>query len=150
MAAKPKTRRRLPGHAFNFIYHRVPRFCVDVIIRDRRGVILVKRDIWPDHKSWNFPGGTIRQGERLDAAVRRFAWSEAGFRVNIVSCLGPIEYFRKGRISHMVSIAYLAKPVSGKPRGSWQGKEVAFWRSAPKHTVVEQKAFLVKHHLIRK
>ena len=148
MTAKSKRRWRFPEKEFEFIYHRGPRFCVDAVICARSGVALIRRAIPPDLGKWNFPGGTLRRGETLDAAVKRFARDEAGLKVRIEKCLGPIEYFRKGRIPHMVSIAFLARPVAGKLAGGWQGKEAAFFRIAPKNMVAEQRKFLIRNNLI--
>lgn len=147
MTARPKRRRKLPEKEFAFIYRRVPRFCVDVVIHARSRVALVRRAIPPDLGKWNFPGGTLRRGETLEEAVKRFARDEAGLKVRIEKCLGPIEYFRKGKIPHMVSIAFLAHPVAGKLGRSWQGREAAFFRFAPKNMVAEQRKFLIRNHL---
>lgn len=135
---------------FDFIHQRVPRLCVDVVIRDRRGVVLARRDIYPDHGRWTFPGGTLRRGEKLAQAVQRFCRDETGLTVAIVKCLGPIEYFRpRDKIGHVVSIVFLARPTGGRLRGSWQGRRVSFFKSPPSPMAPEQRWFLIRQRLIR-
>lgn len=50
-----------------------PRVCVDILVRDERGrVLLLRRTNEPAMGQWWFPGGRIHIGEtRLDAARRK-------------------------------------------------------------------------------
>lgn len=149
MATRIKPWHRLSPRDFKFIYQRVPRLCVDLVIRDRRGVILIQRDITPDKGRWHFPGGTIHFGETMSDAIRRFARDEAGLKVKVLKVLDAVEYFRGKRFGHIVSVTYLVRPISGRLHGGWQGRKVAFFKSLPKNTVVEQGRFLITHRLIR-
>lgn len=148
MATGIKPWHRLSGRDFRFIYRRVPRLCVDLVIKDRRGILLIRRDIMPDRGRWHFPGGTIHFGETLEAAVRRFARDEVGLRVKVIRQIDAVEYFRGQRFGHIVSVVFLARPIAGKLHGSWQGRRVAFFRALPKQTVAEQRTFLLRHKLI--
>ena len=52
---------------------------------------------------------------------------EIGVKVSVLRHLGVIEYYEEdGR--HTISNVYLAKIIDGKPRGSVQGKEIAFFK----------------------
>lgn len=148
MAMRIKLRPRLSEKDFRFIYGHVPRLCVDLVIKDRRGVILIQRDIMPDKGRWHFPGGTVRFGETLRQAVQRFARDEAGLRVKILFCLGAVEYFRGKKFGHIVSATYLARPIGGALHGSWQGKRTAFFQELPRNTVPEQAKFLIRNRLL--
>ncbi len=148
MTTRIKPWHRLVPRDFKFIYRRVPRLCVDLVIKDRRGIVLIQRDIIPDKGRWHFPGGTVHFGEPLTAAVERFARDETGLRVKILKVIDAVEYFRGKEFGHIVSIVYLVKPVSGALHGSWQGKRVRFFASLPKGMVVEQRRFLLRHKLI--
>ena len=148
MATRIKPWQRLSLRDFRFIYRSVPRLCVDVIIRDRRGAVLIQRDIMPDTGRWHVPGGTVHFGETLEQAVRRFANHEAGLRVKILRCLGVVEYFRGKKFGHMVSATYLARPIGGTLHGGWQGRRVAFSRRMPRNTVPEQAEFLIANRLL--
>lgn len=144
----PRPRQKLSDRDFRFIYGRVPRLCVDLVIKDRRGIVLIQRDITPDRGRWHFPGGTIRFGETIADAIRRFARDEAGLRVKIVRIVGSAEYFRGRKFGHIVSVVYLVKPLAGRLRGGWQGRRVAWFKILPKNTVIEQRQFLLRHNLI--
>ena len=147
-AERMRPRRWLSEREFAFIFRRVPRLCVDVVIRDRRGVVLTKRDIAPDRGRWNFPGGTVRRGERLIPAVHRFAREEAGLRVKVIRVLGAIEFFGRPASPHIISIAYLCRPAGGRLRGSWQGREVRFFRQLPSDIVPEDRQFLIRQGVL--
>lgn len=148
MATRIKPWHRLSPRDFKFIYRRVPRLCVDLVIRDRRGIVLIQRDITPDRGRWHFSGGTVHFGESLEAAVRRFARDETGLAIKIVKVIDAVEYFRGKKFGHIVSVVYLVRPVSGKLHGSIQGRNLAFFKSTPRNTVPEQRRFLIKHRLI--
>lgn len=149
MATCIKPWHRLSDHDFGFIYRRVPRLCVDLVIKDRRGIVLIQRDIAPDKGRWHFPGGTVRFGETLEQAVHRFSRDETGLRVKIERAIAPVKYFRGERFGHIVSVTYLAGPIGGTLHGGWQGRRVAFFKSLPRNTVPEQRRFLIRQRLIK-
>lgn len=116
MVIQPK---RFPLHVFRSIYRRVPRLCVEVVLRTPRGVVLTKRDIIPWKGWWHLPGGTVGMHESLARAVARVAMEELGVRVRIIKVLGVIEYLHAPAwYGHPVSIALLAHRMNGKLRGS--------------------------------
>jgi hypothetical protein len=83
----------LPKAEFDAIFSRVPRLCVEVVIRTpERGVLLMLRDIPPNVGAWHIPGGTVLFGERVTDAVRRVARDELGLDVSVGDLLGYIEY----------------------------------------------------------
>lgn len=77
---------------FHAIYSKVPRLCVEVVIKSDKGVLLALRDIEPCKGRWHLPGGTVFFGETLTDAVRRVAKRELGVTVTITEMLGYIEY----------------------------------------------------------
>ena len=69
--------------------------------------------------------------EPISHAIDRIAMEEIGVKVSVLRHLGVIEYYEEdGR--HTISNVYLAKIIDGKPRGSVQGKEIAFFKKVPK------------------
>ncbi|HZU79270.1 MAG TPA: NUDIX domain-containing protein, partial [Acidimicrobiales bacterium] len=62
------------------------------MIRDAEGVLLVERQRGPCRGLWVLPGGTVRFGEGLDAAVRRIGRDELARVVRAGAMLGIIEY----------------------------------------------------------
>ena len=63
---------------FDWIFSRVPRLAVEVVIASRkRGVLLALRDFGPCRGLWHLPGGTVRFGEPVTEAVRRVALDDS-------------------------------------------------------------------------
>jgi ADP-ribose pyrophosphatase YjhB (NUDIX family) len=67
---------------YDFIFSKVPRLCVSVVLRSNNGIALSRRKIIPSIGLWHLPGGRVRRGERvIDAAVRVLQ-----FELGIVKC----------------------------------------------------------------
>ncbi len=143
--------KKLPFKEFKYIYKKVPRLCVDLIIKTQKGIVLVKRDIPPDKGKWHFPGGTILLGEKLSEAIKRVAKEETGLGVKIRRIIDVMEFSREGihGHAHVISIAFLVEPKSGKLRGSIQGRKIKFFKSIPENIIVEQEKFLIKNYLLK-
>ncbi|MBM3209017.1 NUDIX domain-containing protein [Candidatus Shapirobacteria bacterium] len=133
--------RRLPFEEFKYIYQRVPRLCVEVVIKTSKGILLTLRDIPPFQGYWHLPGGTVLLGETLEGAVKRFAQEEVGLRVKVKEFLGVIEY-SKASFGQTIGLAYLISATSGKPKIDFQAKKVKFFKKIPKKTIPEQIKFL--------
>ena len=144
MKAGPLTKKE-----FDYIYGKVPRLCADLVIKSEEGILLTKRDITPWKGFWHFPGGTIRYGESLDKAAYRIGMEEVGLKIRINKILGVIQFFKSdlGK-SHAVSIACLCSVDGGKLRGSWQAKEVGFFKSVPGKTIPEHKKFINENKIL--
>ena len=72
----------LPQDEFDWIFSRVPRLTVEVVMASSdRGVLLALRDFGPCKGLWHLPGGTVRFGEPVTGAVRRVALDELGLTV---------------------------------------------------------------------
>lgn len=137
--------RKLPKDEFDSIYRRVPRLTVEVLARTDEGIVLSRREIPPCVGMWHIPGGTVLYGETLEQAVKRVAAEELGLSVAVERLLGVIEYDVEEYGIHPVGIAYLARAVSGRLRGSDQGQAVQAFRAIPEDTIPEQQRFLAAH-----
>jgi 8-oxo-dGTP pyrophosphatase MutT (NUDIX family) len=136
----------LPKDEYDFIFSRVPRLCVEVVIADpERGVLLSLRDIPPYVGAWHLPGGTVLFGETLVDAVARVATRELGIEVAAGEMLGYIEYpshYENG-LDSPVGIAFRSAPggeawdVDAPPAGC------AWFDRLPPGVYVEQRDFLV-------
>ena len=89
MAAKYENRTNIRKRAwlsdkeYRSIYRRVPRLCIDLVTRDRRGLVLSKRDIPPDKGKWHLPSGRVRMQEHLEDALKRICREETGLNVRV-------------------------------------------------------------------
>jgi len=136
--------KRLPTKEFFSIYSKVPRLCIDALIKGPRGIVLAKRDIEPWKGMWHIPGGTVMIGEKLESAVTRIVLGETGLKVRIKKSIGVIEYIilHKGKRFHAVSMVFLVSPVGGALHGSRAGKEIQYFKHIPHRIIKEQKKFL--------
>ncbi len=86
-----------------------------VIVDDDR-VVLVRRGSPPGKGEWSIPGGLVRVGETLAAALVREALEETGLQVlpgNLLELLERIFHDERGRVRyHYVLADYLCR-VSG-------------------------------------
>ena len=128
---------------FDYIYKKVHRLCVDLIIKKDDGILLTKRMIPPAKGKWHFPGGTVYIGETIEQAVKRVAKAELNVDVEIIKELGFIEFVTKEEVyGKPVSIAFLVKIVSGEIKGSEQAMEIEFFEKLPENMMIDQKTFL--------
>ena len=138
--------KRLPLKTFKSIYSKVPRLTIDLVIKSPEGIVLSKRDIPPALGMWHLPGGTLYYNENHEQAAKRIALDETGLKVEIVKLLGVIEYLpEKYSLGHATSIVYQVKIISGKLQGSYQAKEIKFFKSIPKNTIPETAKFLAEY-----
>lgn len=139
----------LPQDEFDWIFSRVPRLTVEVVIADgERGVLLALRDFGPCSGLWHLPGGTVRFGEPATEAVRRVAHDELGLTVSAGALLGYIEYpshYNNG-LDSPVGLAFRAHPTL--PEAADAGdlvSECAWFTTLPDNMHDEQRDFLVRH-----
>ena len=151
---KVKRYPKLSSASYRRIYSRVPRVCVDVLIRKSGGVLLSRRSIQPYLGSWHLPGGRVRLHETFAHTAKRICREELGLRVRVLTVLGAIEYLRERQVSssmtHSVSVVLSAESIGGTPRGSWQAREISFFRSLPRKIIPEVRTFLLANKFIRR
>jgi ADP-ribose pyrophosphatase YjhB (NUDIX family) len=135
----------LPQAEFEAIFSRVPRLTVEVVIAAAgRGVLLALRESGPCQGLWHLPGGTVRFGEPVRAAVTRVADGELGLVVTAGALLGYIEYpshYEHG-LDSPVGLAFTAEPAAGPPEaGSLRGR-CRWFSTLPDAIHAEQREFL--------
>ncbi len=137
---------------YNFIYGRVPRLCVDLVIKDKNGLLLTLRDIEPGKNTWHFPGGRVKFRETITQAASRIAKAELGVKIKLIKPLGVLEFLdevQDKNLRHSVSLAFATKIVSGKPMGGWQAQKIGFFKKLPKRVYQGHKKFLVKNKILK-
>jgi 8-oxo-dGTP diphosphatase len=65
--------------------------------------------------TWEFPGGMVDFGERLEDAVRREFREEYGMEIEPTGLLGVFDHLLPDESEHWVSATYLARHLSGVP-----------------------------------
>ncbi|HUO73048.1 MAG TPA: NUDIX domain-containing protein [Solirubrobacteraceae bacterium] len=133
----------IPKDEFDWIFSRVPRLTVEVVIATpEHGVLLQLRDIEPCKGMWSLPGGTVRFGEPLVDAVRRVARDELDLAVTVGQMLGYIEYpshYDSG-LDSPVGIAFA---VTLSTRAA-QPRSCEWFTTLPDNMHDEQKSFLAR------
>lgn len=138
-------RKPLSKEEFDLIYSKVPRLCVEVVLKTDKGIVLTKRSIEPFKNYWHLPGGTVLFGESLEDAVRGVAMEELGVEVEVIKMLGVLQFNKliaKNYKTCDFSLAYLVKIVGGTLRGSEQGEEIGEFTKTPEGIISEHSEFL--------
>jgi len=137
----------LPQAEFEAIFSRVPRLTVEVVIAAAgRGVLLALRESGPCQGLWHLPGGTVRFGEPVRAAVARVADGELGLAVTARALLGYIEYpshYEHG-LDSPVGLAFAAEPVTGPPDAESLRGDCRWFSTLPDEIHDEQREFLTR------
>jgi ADP-ribose pyrophosphatase YjhB (NUDIX family) len=139
----------LPQDEFDWIFSRVPRLTVEVVIASSdRGVLLALRDFGPCEGLWHLPGGTVRFGEPVTEAVKRVALDELGLAVSVGELLGYIEYpshYDRG-LDSPVGLAFRGQsPIADIPDERHLPSECAWFTTLPENMHDEQREFLARH-----
>jgi|SRR3989338_1093652 len=138
----------LTDREFQYIYSKVPRLCVDVMVKSHKGVILTLRDIEPYKNFWHIPGGTVHYRETIIGAVERIAKKELGIRVSGIEMLGFIEYPSELKLrgwGWTVSLVIGCKLKSGKLDIGREARDLMYLKTLkdlPLDLVSEQKNFI--------
>jgi ADP-ribose pyrophosphatase YjhB (NUDIX family) len=142
----------LPQEEFDAVYSKVPRLTVEIIIKDDAGAIyLTRRAIEPCKGQWHLPGGTVRFGERMLAAVQRIAERELGVKVKKAKNVGYIEYpshFENGMDSP-VGIVFEVEDYSGALRPNHESQENGWFTQIPTDMHADQDEYLLGNGYLR-
>ena len=102
-----------------------PKLMVDVIIPSERGVVLIRRGNEPFKGQWALPGGFVEVGETLEEAAYREAAEETGLAVEVARLVGVYSDPERDPRGHNVSVAFLARVLSGDLVAATDASEVA-------------------------
>lgn len=102
-----------------------PKLMVDVVIPSDGGVVLIRRGTDPFEGRWALPGGFVEVGETVEQAAVREAEEETGMAVEIARLVGVYSDPERDPRGHNVSVAFLARPLSGQPSAASDAAEVA-------------------------
>lgn len=136
---------KLPYEEFLRIFSKVPRLCVDLLIKTEKGILFTKRSINPYKGKWHLPGGSVLFNETLEQAVKRIGKNELGLNVEPIKILGAIDFFNEGKEKrHSVSIVFLTKIKSGQIILNSEANDFKFYKKIPKSIITQQGEFLEK------
>ncbi len=136
----------LDEEEYKNIYSKVPRLTVEVIVRNDSGALyLVRRSIEPCKGQWHLPGGTVRFGETLLAAVRRVALRELSIDVRKATSQGFIEYpsHYLRNLDSPVGLAFEVTEYGGVIAINAEASAGGWFKALPHGMHADQDAFLL-------
>jgi 8-oxo-dGTP diphosphatase len=142
---------RLSNEDFAYIYSKVPRFNIDLVVRAKEGVVLIKRSIEPHIGCFHLPGGTVYKGQTFHDAAKRVAKNETGFDVEVLGQLGAMEFPSEKRgdlVVHTVSVVIEVKVVGGELKKDTNAQEIGMFHELPEPGVPEHFIFLKTHNIL--
>ena len=101
-----------------------PKLMVDVVIPSEKGVVLVRRGSEPYEGQWALPGGFVEVGETVRQAAAREAAEETGLAVEISRLVGVYSEPDRDPRGHNVSVAFLARVLSGQMQAASDAADV--------------------------
>lgn len=140
-----KTKNPFSAKEFRDIYSKVPRLCVDLIIKTAGGVALSLRGIEPYKGQWHFPGGTVFYKEKITDTIKRVAREEVGIKVSIDKLLGYIEYPREEKdrgFGYTVTMAFLCTTKDRIFKHDKNSLGIKAFKKIPTNMVQEQYKFI--------
>lgn len=130
---------------FNSIYSRVPRLCVDIVIKSEKGVLLTLRKAHGYEGLWHLPGATVILNESLSETAHRVAQEELGVEISIEKFLGYIEYLNEENTQeHALSIVFQCSTNATEFILDEDAEKAEFFKILPKNTIKVQKEFIEK------
>jgi ADP-ribose pyrophosphatase len=109
-----------------------PQLGCGAIVRRGDAVLLVKRGRPPREGQWAIPGGKVKAGEKLQAAVEREVLEETGISIRAAEMIYQLEYIEhdeSGELAfHYVVLDYAAEYITGEPCAGDDAEEAAWIR----------------------
>ncbi len=103
-----------------------PKLMVDVVVPSEEGrILLIRRASDPYEGQWALPGGFVEVGETVEQAARREAAEETGLAVELARLVGVYSDPERDPRGHNVSVAFLARVLSGDLVAATDASEVA-------------------------
>lgn len=137
---------------FKSIYSRVPRLCVDLVIKTKDGILLTYREKNGYEGLWHLPGSTVYLNEELSSTAKRVAKEELGIEIEVdEKSIGKIEYLNEAEtkgFGHSISIVFQCSPKSLEFTLDSDTSDVKFFKKTPTKIIHEQKIFLENSGLL--
>jgi 8-oxo-dGTP diphosphatase len=108
-----------------------PALTVDIVIKTREGVVLVKRKNEPFRGKWALPGGFVNYGEKVENAALREAKEETGLWVKLNGLVGVYSDPDRDPRGHVVSVCFSARPIGEEIHARSNAAEVRVFKKIP-------------------
>lgn len=108
------------------IWHN-PAVAVNVIVEDKRKILLIKRRFEPFKGLWSLPGGYVEYGETVENAAKREVKEECGLDIQPSRIVGVYSELERHPWKHAIAICYAAKKVKGQIKSRSKEGNVDFF-----------------------
>lgn len=102
-----------------------PKLMVDVVIPTEGRIVLIRRGNDPFEGRWALPGGFVEVGETVEQAAVREVAEETGLAVELAHLVGVYSDPERDPRGHNVSVAFLARVLSGELSAATDASEAA-------------------------
>lgn len=127
------TMKRIPDKLYAKIKKLIPIFCVDLIVKNKKGKILLgKRTNAPLKEKWFLPGGRVLRNEIVYNAARRILKKELGSEGN-PKLVGFYEVFYP-EVHNIIALFEVV--ISGKVKKDSQHSELKWVRTLPRDIII--------------
>lgn len=120
---------------YDFIFNRVPRACVDMVIITSQGLLLTRRNIEPYKNLWHLPGGGVRFKETFEETAARIALKEFGVAIRITDIIGACQIINDDlgpdKRRHSISTVVAADIIGGTPCRTDETSEIGYFTELP-------------------
>lgn len=134
----------LTDKQYKYVFSKVPRACVDMVVGYKGKLVLVKRAIEPSKDMWSFPGGRVRHRETIEEATNRIAKDEIGVGVSIKKLVDYMEFLNED-YQHSVSLLFLVNITDPEIKLNFQSSEVGFFDALPENMQPQHKEAYEKY-----
>lgn len=125
---------------------RYPRIAVDgLVVKEMGGkkcVLLVQRRNPPFKGYWALPGGFVEYGETVEEAVKREVYEETGLETEVLKLIGVYSDPNRDPRWHVISIAFLLKPVGGELKAGSDAVNAKFFCEIPEEIAFDHKKII--------
>lgn len=140
----------LSDEDYGFIFGNVPRICIDLLIRNSNGhILLALRNIPPYQNIWHFPGGGVRFKETFEDAASRISNKEFGSSVKLLREIGSCQILNddidEKTPRHSISVVFEAELNGQKIKTTDETKDIRFFEKLPLNMHPYHKDFILKH-----
>ena len=128
---------KLTGKRFDRIYSTVPRVVVELLIQNKKGILLTRRSINPFKYKWHIPGGTVEIGQEIKDVLQSVAKRELGDQI-VRSSFYKIHQYDKP-FPH-ISLVYKVK-IKGEIILNDQASEYGYYKKKPNNLISAHRVF---------
>lgn len=121
--------------------------CVDLVIFDKKSVLLTRRTRNPYKGYWHLPGSMVHKNETMLDTVRRSAKEELNVDVRVIRPLGFYESLDKYR--HDISHGFVVSVEGGDMKTDYQSSDLRFFERLPRQLIPHHRKMILdaKAHL---